>query len=116
MRNRAAVLEDLIAWNQPLAALAAELAEHDWDSTEELVTLRNSHVRDVLIRYTRGEVTAPDVEQWANLLEGRDDIAFSGGRQGKLGEIVHALANPELEGDLTGSRSEELILRLQHNT
>jgi hypothetical protein len=116
MRNRAIILEDLIAWNQPLAALAAELATHDWDSTDELVTLRNSHVRNVLARYTRGEVTAPDVEHWANLVEGRDDIAFSGGRQGRLAEVVYELANPELEGDLTRSRSEELIAGLQHDT
>ncbi len=106
--NRRSTLEDLIELNRPIARIREDLAEYPWDSEEELVSLSAVDLQRLLERCLRGDVTAPDVETWADTIEGRDDIAF---QHRQLIDLISELAAPELYGELTRQRLYEVLER-----
>jgi hypothetical protein len=106
--EREQVLSALVRFSEPLSALEHSIEGLSWDSTEELMTLTAQHVRSVLDRFLDQELSAQDVERWANLLECREDIAVEGGRGGPTGTVLHALANPRLSEILSPQFAAEL--------
>ncbi len=96
---------------RPLAELQAALAGLPWDS-EPLVVLRREHVTEALRRLCTGAWTAGDLEQWADLLEGREDVDLEQGYETALAEVIFELANPVLGGPIDGPRAQALLLRL----
>ena len=89
-----------------------DLAEFPWDIEAALVTLTARDVVSILERYLSGEITAKDVEDWAETLEVRDDVEFDEIPNEQVLEAVHFLANPYLHGDLTEAVAREWIARL----
>ncbi|MFT4054916.1 MAG: hypothetical protein QM681_10450 [Novosphingobium sp.] len=90
-------LNSLISFDLPLDALSVALQAFAWDWSEPpLARLDGGAVVAVLRRWTRGEITDADVEAWANLLEGREDVAFDA----TAATAIFDLANPELQGSL----------------
>ncbi len=108
-RDRADVLRDLVALNRPLGELHDELSRFQWDSENELVVLRRDHVVSALGRFLAGGLTAAHVEEWANAIEGRDDIGIDESDAGNLNEILFGLANPKLEAALTMEQAKVLL-------
>ena len=88
------------------------LAEFPWDIDAPLVTLTARDVAIILQRYVSGEITAREVEYWADLLEVRDDVEFDEIPNEQVQEAVHFMANPLLHGDLTEAAAREWITRL----
>ena len=87
----------LVRLEQPLDAVRASLSLFEWDwEGPPIARLDAREVATVLQRYTAGEVTGDEVETWANLLEGRDDVEF----ETEAAEAIFDLANPELQGPL----------------
>ena len=77
-----------------IASVRGGLAQFPWDWEEPpLATLNGPAVASILRRYEKGELTAEQVETWANLVEVRDDIEFDG----SAGRHFY-LANPLLMG------------------
>ena len=74
--KRRALLMSLIRADAPTQIVTAELAHFGWDSDVELVDLCAEDLRSVVGRFLRGEMTAGGLEQWADAVEGRDDIHF----------------------------------------
>lgn len=101
--NRQKTLTSLIHFNVPLADLEADLAALGWGNDPEAV-LQREHIKTLLKRFISGEIDAASVEDWANLIEGRDDIQFEPGHEEIVLAAIHDLANPALQGNL------ELIL------
>lgn len=66
--------------------------EHD----SSLVTLSANHIKMVLTKFLNGDTAASEIEDWANFIEGRDDIDYE-----NYQDYVYQLANPYLEGNLT---------------
>jgi hypothetical protein len=97
--SRQAILYSLIHLDAPLAGLKAALASISWDA-EPIVTLARQDIATVLQRFIRGEIDAVAVEEWANLVEGREDIQFEPGSEEVIADAIHDLANPELRGRL----------------
>ena len=108
--ERTDALTDLVALRRPLGDALAAVRALPWDSDVELVVVGPSDVRSVLQRFLRREVTAEGVEQWADALESRDDVAVD---PRVPDDLLHALATPELEGVLTPPRAEELVAELE---
>ena len=75
---------------------------------ENLVAIRRSHVAHVLEMYLREQITAEQVNAWAELLEMRDGLDFEPGFGETLIQAIHELANPLLEGLLTPSRAHSM--------
>jgi hypothetical protein len=71
------------------------------------------HLVRIAERYLKGDLLANNIELWANLLEGRDDISFESGYEKELSNFVYELANPLLVGSLDGKRATEIIDLLQ---
>jgi hypothetical protein len=100
-RDRAQLLRALIAYQFPIESVLVELRGLGWDAAEPLVLLTREDVVRILDRYLAGESGAAEVTEWANLLECREDIAFSGGEEDVLSDAVFRLANPDLTDEVT---------------
>lgn len=94
MATRTELLQSLLAFERPLALLLPELSAFGWDSDEPLVVLRRSHLSSVLDRYLAGNLGPEDVEEWANAIEGREDVGYEPAHADLLRELIFDLANP----------------------
>jgi hypothetical protein len=104
--SRRAAVADLVCRRRPLAEAIATLRRYPWDCDEELVELGPSVLRSVLSDFLAGSISAPDLEEWANAVEGRDDIAFV---PYEVIDVVAALANPLLYEPLTQETAGRLL-------
>lgn len=109
--DRQRSLQELIEGSRKPAEMRTVLAKYDWDFAEELVQLKKHHVVTVLQRFIAGKVSAEEVEDWANLIECRDDVGYE-----EVAEILHVLANPDITYELTQELAANLIEELMHNT
>jgi hypothetical protein len=106
--SRQEAVADVVHRRRPLIEAVMTLRRYPWDCEEELVELGPNVLRSALTDFLAGFISAADLEDWANAVEGRDDIAFvpSG-----VVDVVAALANPLLYEPLT----RETALQLLHD-
>ena len=90
------ILKSLLTFDRPLGELRQELSKLKWDSENSLIQLSADHVRLVLARFLKGELSADAVEEWANLIECREDIGFESEFEDVLKDVIFELANPGL--------------------
>jgi hypothetical protein len=100
----------LVELSRPIELIAAELQRFPWDSEAELVSLTRQHIQSVLKRYAADQLTAKAVEDWANAIEGRDDIGI--GADPTLRQTIFELANPSLSQPLDRDRAQQLLKAL----
>lgn len=76
------------------------------DSTEECqpVVASKAYLIQVLTKYTSGELSADDLEEWAGFIELSDDIDHSA-----IEDYLYALSNPELMGEITIDKALQMI-------
>ena len=108
--ERSIVVENLLNFSRPLDELQRQLSSFDWDFEGITTVLHSEHIVQVLRRYLSGELTASMVEQWANLIEGREDISFDINNEKWVTDTIYELANPVLATPLEIARARELIL------
>lgn len=113
MNERKKALEALLGFEQPVELLRTALAAFSWDSDTELAFLSVGHAANILNRFVSGRAAAIEVENWANAVEGRDDIGFESPNEDMLRELVHELANPLLTQPLTRERAIELLKKME---
>jgi hypothetical protein len=111
--RRTQALRDLVGFHLPVDQAARALALFPWDCAEELVVLERSDALRALERLSQGLVTAVGFRDWAQALEGRDDLGFEPGFEDLLKEFLFAASTPELAGPLDGeaNRRWESVLR-----
>ena len=109
MENRASLLGRLIRYELPIADTLALLRAYGWDSDREVAVLSAADAIRLLERYLGGELTAQQVEHWAELLEMRDDLGFEERWAAELRRLLSLLANPEINETITPS----LAIRLR---
>ena len=97
--DRQAALASLLCFDRPLNEIEALRGLLGWGE-EPLVTPDKEDIASVLGRYLAGEIDAATVEEWANLIEGRDDIEFASPDEEIIIQAIHDLANPMLQGSL----------------
>ena len=103
--TREHTIQALVRCEQPIEQLRAALARLPWDwDGPPLARLTTKAVALVIRRYASGELTAEEVEAWANLVEARDDIDA----EPVAAEAIFDLANPELQGRLSDIASTVL--------
>jgi hypothetical protein len=100
--DRQTILSLLIRFDAPVADLKAALATLSWDSGP-VITLTRQNIAAVLQRFASREIDAASMEEWANLVECREDICFESCHEEVVANTIHALANPELTGRLTAA-------------
>jgi hypothetical protein len=101
-----------VAYELPLDPALAVLSQEPWDCENPLLRFNANHVAAVLRRYIRGDLSAEQVTDWADLIECREDLAPVAGQE-FLQEVVFRLANPSLREPVTPelARSIEAELR-----
>jgi hypothetical protein len=108
MDNRS-ILSSLLRFDQPLAELEAALVSLDGEAVSA-VTLTRKDIALVVHRYLGGLLHADEVEHWANLIEGRDDIMFEPRHEAAVADAIYDLANPDLQGLLSDISADVLAL------
>ena len=109
--QRVDALEDLLLLRLSPIEAQQRLRAFAWDS-EELVTLTRNHLVRVLDQYLDERLSAAAVELWAEVVEGRDDIALESGYEDLLKETIFQLATTVINTELSPSKAQELRLRL----
>jgi hypothetical protein len=110
--KRIDALQALVRFDKPLGEVFETLSQYPWDG-EELVVLSCAHVASVLNRFMNGTISAADVENWADAIEGRDDIGFDAESRDLLKDAIWELANPILTNELSRDSAKVLINRMK---
>lgn len=76
MRSRESLLAEIVDNPLPDPSVLSELKEYPWDCDKELVTITKAHICTVLAAFREKRLTAEQVRDWANRIEGRDDIGY----------------------------------------
>ena len=106
MRNRTDVLNDLVSLNKELPFLKDELSQYSWDTEEPYLVITKTQLIEVVKKCLDQKITIQDLENWADLIECRDDLDFE---NEELQEIVFEFASPEINGEITKERLQEII-------
>jgi len=107
--ERQNVLVSLIAFAGDTTTLSSRVRMLPWNSESELARIGVADLASVLFRFADGELRTQDLEMWAELVEGRDDIGIP---DGHVADVISRLANPVLEGRLTRRQARELAREL----
>jgi hypothetical protein len=110
MNRRQQLLQALLIFSKPLNRLAQELAQLEWDYEGKPVLVEPFHIVSILNRFLSKQLNAKQVEEWANMIECREDLDYESLNRKQLEQVIYELANPELEGSLTIERCQEIFL------
>ena len=94
--DRPALLAALIAFDRPLAEIAAGLDVLD-PLARPVATVRREDVVAVLRRYLAGQLDSGSVSAWAALVECREDLEFEPRHAEAVSDALTDLAYPEGE-------------------
>jgi hypothetical protein len=108
VEDRASLLARVARYELPLEDTLVMLRAYGWDADAELYQLSRRDVRSILVRYLESRLTAAQLQDWAELLEMRDDLGYEPQCADILKHILSRLANPEVEGAIT----RELVVTL----
>ncbi len=111
-QTRYQLLNALLTFEQPLLDILDSLNKLSWDSEEILIKLKKEHIIHLLQRYLQGQLSITDVENWANAIEGREDIEPEENGKGILDEILFDLANPLLSQPLSPESAQDYLTQL----
>jgi len=104
MTARVHYLEKLIEFSCDLKQISHFLSRIPWDSDDELVKLESRHLESALTCYLAGELCASSLEEWANLIECRDDIDYE-----EFSEQIHVLANPMITEEISSDLAKTML-------
>ena len=113
--DRIDALRELLVYEKPSWKLNWQLRKFSWDADEALVILTREHIASVLNRYLAGELNEKQVEDWADLIEGREDIDFDEMHEDVIRDLMHELANPLLTQELSHNSAKKMLDELSTN-
>ena len=116
MKSRFDILTDLIELKRPFDDIHSDLIRLPGKfEPGDVPTLTRSHATRLLHEFLEDRLSASDLDQWASLIECRDDIQFEGESQA-LREMVFQLAHPLVTQPLDAGLAYELIIALANET
>jgi hypothetical protein len=107
--ERLGALKTLAEYSAPLDDVARVFRQFEWDYEGPAFVVTRLHIVRIAERYLKGDLSADNVESWANLPEARDDISFEPGYGKELSHFIYELANPLLAGPLDHRRAAAII-------
>ena len=87
------ILLDLVHFKNNIDTLKNMLSQIGFDSEIELVSMSRDNIVEILQRSLDKKISFLELEEWANLIECREDIGFE---DEKTQEMIFKLANPYL--------------------
>jgi len=110
MNTHHQLLNSLLKLDRPLTEILAPLNALGWDNPQTFVTLKPQHITQILQSYLNHQITELEIENWANAIESREDIATENER---LEQIIFDLANPLLTTPLTPQLAYHYLTQLE---
>lgn len=110
MRNRIEILKDLVLLQGNIEVLEKELSQYPWDIEKPLFKISTEDLSNLLKRSINDEINFETLTNWANVIECRDDIEFA---NEKMQETIFELASPEINGEITKERLQEIVNKLK---
>ena len=107
--DRSAAIAALVAFDRPLAEVRDALDGLPLDGAGPVAVLRREHIAAVVRRVLAGRINAGDVEAWACLVEGRDDLEFEPRHEEAVADALYDLSEPEAGLDAV---APEVLARL----
>lgn len=98
--ERLSAVRCLIAMQDTLSNCRRRLAEFPWDFDGQAAVLKRSDVEAVLQSYLGGQITSGELEEWADLLELREDIDYEEGHDLWLNFVIWSLSDQQLNGPI----------------
>lgn len=114
MKTRQEYLNALVNFDQPLSTILPILKTFPWDSSEAIITLKKEHLLQILDRYLHNALSATDLENWADAIECREDIAYETDYEAIINDIIFYLANPTLNDPISPKMIEQYISQFSH--
>jgi hypothetical protein len=111
--TRRDTLNSLIKFSKSMDDVSIALSELEFDCEEDVCELRRDDIINVLERYIADEISASDVERWADLIEMRDGIGYEEKNEDLIIATIQDLATPELSEELDKHKAERLIFNLR---
>jgi hypothetical protein len=115
MENRKQLISNLVYLTESLETIKVKLLILPWDSEEELIKLDTNNLINILRRFIDGSISKHTLIDWANMIEGRDDIGFEPSSSKTVREALNTLANPELNGPVDENKVLQLIRKLENH-
>jgi hypothetical protein len=109
--KRAAAVRLLIDGQDSIDKLRIALEPFEFDS-EPLAVLRAEDIIEKISRFLDNQIDQLYLEQWADLIEVREDIEFERVKEKEIKQVIHDLANPVLAGALDETRARQMTLLL----
>ena len=91
------ILLNLINFTKDISVIKSDLAKIGFNSESELVRITKNTIANILNSVIDKEISYDLLEEWANLIECREDIGYE---DEILQEIIFELANPCLYGEI----------------
>jgi hypothetical protein len=113
MRSRTELLKDLVLLQGNIGSLENDLSNFPWDSEMPLYSISIEDFIYVLKRSLNDDIDFDTLISWANAIECRDDLGF---KNEALQEFIFELANPEINGEITKERLQEIVNELQEQS
>lgn len=116
MNRRAEILQELVRFEKPTEPLLRELGSFGWDWSEApLLVLKKEDLVRVVDRFLAGEIDAAQLQQWAENLEVREDVAFDEPEEALIDDVFFRLATPEINEPLTRQSVQRMKDELTRN-
>ena len=116
MNRRAEILQELARFEKPQEPLLRELGSFGFDWTEEpLLVLKKDHLLCVIDRFLRAEISASQLQQWAENFEIREDVGFDERDEEQIKDVFFRLATPEINEPLTQQTVQRMKDELTRN-
>lgn len=109
MTSHKEALRRLVLLSEPVHRLRNRLDAFEWNREEVLVTLTRDHLRTAINRFLDGELSAAELEEWANLIEYRDEIDFEASHADEIAGAIENLASPNVFGAINSDRCRDLL-------
>jgi hypothetical protein len=82
------ILNEVVSFSLPIKELSIKLKELNWDYSSEPLEIKALHVIDIMNKYIQGIYNSGEIEQWANLIECREDLGYYPDQKDVLGNII----------------------------
>ena len=113
MKSRKQILLEIFNVEGDLGKLQNEILEYPWDSEMPFLIISKGDLAKTIQKFILSDALFLEVENWANLLECRDDIQYE---PEELKEYIFELANPYLNGEIKKERLQEIVNELQEQS
>jgi hypothetical protein len=102
MTRRAEILQELARFETPTEPLLRELRSFGWDWPDApLLVLKKQDLLRIIDRFLVSQISAAQLQEWAENLEVREDVAFDEADAELLDGVFFRIATPEINEPLT---------------